>query len=69
MDTNQNGDPVAAVYDRRKREDRRSQSAATTNSSLPNSKKIYIGGKLHADIGVPFREISLAPTKSMNGEI
>jgi phosphomethylpyrimidine synthase len=69
MDTNQNGDPVAAVYDRRKREDQRSQSAATTNSSLPNSKKIYVSGELHPDIRVPFREISLAPTKSMNGEI
>src|SRR5919201_5370859 len=69
MDTNKNGDPVAAVYDRRKREDRSSQSAATVNSSLPNSRKIYVAGKLHPDIRVPFREISLAPTKSMNGEI
>jgi phosphomethylpyrimidine synthase len=34
-----------------------------------NSKRIYVGGKLHPDIRVPFREISLAPTKSMNGEI
>ena len=33
-----------------------------------NSKKIYVGGKLHRDVHVPFREISLAPTKSMNGE-
>jgi phosphomethylpyrimidine synthase len=69
MDTNKNGDPVAAVYERQKSEDQRSQSAATTNSSLPNSKKIYVAGKLHPAIGVPFREISLAPTKSMNGEI
>ena len=34
-----------------------------------NSKKTYVSGKLHPDIRVPFREISLAPTKSMNGEI
>jgi phosphomethylpyrimidine synthase len=34
-----------------------------------NSKRIYVGGKLHADIRVPFRDIALAPTKSMNGEI
>jgi phosphomethylpyrimidine synthase len=34
-----------------------------------NSKKIYVAGKLHTDIRVPFREISLAPTKSMHGEI
>jgi phosphomethylpyrimidine synthase len=68
MYTNKNGDPVAAVYDRRKREDRCSQSDATTNSSLPNSKKIYVNAELHRDVRVPFREISLAPTKSMNGE-
>src|SRR3989440_4220024 len=34
-----------------------------------NSKKIYVSGKLHPDIRVPFREITLAPTKSLNGEI
>jgi len=37
--------------------------------NLPNSQKIYVAGELHADVRVPFREISLAPTKSMNGEI
>jgi phosphomethylpyrimidine synthase len=36
---------------------------------LPNSKKIYVSGKLHRDIRVPFREITLAPTKSMNGHV
>src|SRR6266850_4063279 len=36
--------------------------------NFPNSKKIYVGGKLHRDVHVPFREISLAPTKSMNGD-
>jgi phosphomethylpyrimidine synthase len=36
---------------------------------FPNSKKLYVGGNLHRDVRVPFREISLAPTKSMNGEI
>jgi len=34
-----------------------------------NSKKTYVAGKLHTDLRVPFREILLAPTKSMNGEI
>src|SRR6266480_3953796 len=34
-----------------------------------NSKKVYVSGELHSEIRVPFREISLAPTKSMNGEI
>src|SRR5207245_3221441 len=37
--------------------------------SLPNSRKIYVPGKLHPDLRVPFREISLAPTKTMSGEI
>ena len=39
------------------------------NGQLPNSKKTYVSGRLHRDIRVPFREISLAPTKSINGEI
>jgi phosphomethylpyrimidine synthase len=39
------------------------------SSSLPNSKKIHISGTLHKDLRVPFREITLAPTKLMNGEI
>jgi phosphomethylpyrimidine synthase len=37
--------------------------------TLPNSKKIYVNGKIHPEIKVPFREISLAPTKTMSGEI
>src|SRR6266516_1247142 len=37
--------------------------------TLPNSCKIYVSGKLHPNIRVPFREISLAATKTMSGEI
>src|SRR6266853_3968478 len=37
--------------------------------TLPNSRKVFVAGKLHPDIRVPFREITLAPTKTMNGEI
>src|SRR5437868_8891954 len=37
--------------------------------NLPNSKKIYVAGEIHSDIRVPFREIDLAPTKTMIGEI
>ena len=37
--------------------------------SLPNSRKVYVNGKIYADIRVPFREISLAPTKTISGEI
>ncbi|MDX6577183.1 MAG: phosphomethylpyrimidine synthase [Blastocatellia bacterium] len=39
------------------------------STPLPNSRKIYAVGKQHVDLRVPFREISLAPTKTMSGEI
>ena len=42
---------------------------SSPNGQLPNSKKTYVSGKLHLGICVPFREISLAPTKSVSGEI
>src|SRR6266566_2719997 len=49
------------------------ESSAENNGSaprtLPNSKKVFVSGKLHPNIRVPFREISLAATKTMNGEI
>ena len=44
-------------------------SVRSVEKPLPNSRKVYVSGKLHHDIRVPLREISLAPTKSMNGEI
>ncbi len=34
---------------------------------LPNSKKVYVKGAIHPDINVPFREISLSPTRLPNG--
>src|SRR6266704_1041022 len=37
--------------------------------TLPNSRKVYVSGKLHPDLKVPFRDISLASTKTMSGEI
>src|SRR6266568_2678109 len=37
--------------------------------NLPNSRKVYVAGKQYVDLRVPFREISLAPTKSMSGQI
>src|SRR5437762_8266624 len=43
--------------------------SASSDSKLPNSRKIYVAGEIHPDIRVPFREISLAPTKTMSGEI
>src|SRR5437667_645304 len=44
-------------------------SVNSVGKSLPNSRKIFVAGKLHPDIRVPFREITLAPTKTMSGEI
>jgi phosphomethylpyrimidine synthase len=37
--------------------------------NLPNSKKVYIPGSQHPELRVPFREISLAPTKTVSGQI
>ena len=44
-------------------------SVHSVGKPLPNSRRIYIKGEIHPDIRVPFREISLAPTKTMSGEI
>src|SRR5258707_11642330 len=41
----------------------------SAETPLPNSKKVYVGGELHPDLRVPFREISLAKTKSFDGTI
>src|SRR5437016_4840846 len=44
-------------------------SRAREAESLPNSRKVYVEGGLHPNIRVPFREINLARTKTMSGEI
>jgi phosphomethylpyrimidine synthase len=46
-------------------------NGATSSASdqLPNSRRVYVKGQRHAALRVPFREISLAPTKTMSGEI
>jgi phosphomethylpyrimidine synthase len=49
--------------------ERASFKSVDDRSALPNSKKIYVAGKLHSAVRVPFREISLAPTKSISGQI
>jgi phosphomethylpyrimidine synthase len=36
---------------------------------MPNSRRVYVNGELHPNIRVPCREISQAPTKSLNGEL
>src|SRR5437764_12514380 len=45
------------------------QKPQSTGAALPNARKVYVPGQLHPGIRVPFREITLAPTKSINGEI
>jgi phosphomethylpyrimidine synthase len=39
-----------------------------SSDALPDSKKIYAPGRLHPDLRVPFREISLRPTRLHNGQ-
>ena len=41
----------------------------SSSDQLPNSRKVYVSGELHSHIRVPFREISLATTKSMDGTL
>src|SRR4029077_8263633 len=48
---------------------RKSVQSVDDRSPLPNSRRVYVSGKIHSDIRVPFREITLAPTKSINGAI
>ncbi|MEO7298974.1 MAG: phosphomethylpyrimidine synthase ThiC, partial [Verrucomicrobiota bacterium] len=45
------------------------ESEPHSSSQLPNSKKIYVAGKIHADVRVPLREISLSATKTFDGQI
>jgi phosphomethylpyrimidine synthase len=40
---------------------------AHSSEALPNSKKVFVPGQRHPDIRVPFREITLNPTKSRDG--
>jgi phosphomethylpyrimidine synthase len=61
MDTNSHKSNGAA-------EDGKTTAVSSANQ-LPNSKKIYVSGSLHPDLRVPFREISLAATKTISGEI
>jgi phosphomethylpyrimidine synthase len=44
-------------------------SVHSVEKPLPHSRRIYIRGELHPEIRIPLREISLAPTKTMSGEI
>jgi len=41
----------------------------TKEEFLPKSKKVYVKGKIHKDIKVPFREIELSPTRLHDGSL
>src|ERR1043165_4215515 len=40
-----------------------------SSDPLPNSTKVFVAGKIHTDVRVPFREIGLNPTKSFNDRV
>ena len=40
-----------------------------SSEQLPNSKRVYLPGQIHADVQVPVREIELSPTKSYTGAV
>src|SRR3982751_6718578 len=46
-----------------------SPEAQNGDYAMPNSRRVYVSGELHPEIRVPFREISLARTKTTSGEI
>ena len=45
------------------------EESKAAETPLPNSRKVYVNGEIHPGIRVPFREITLAPTKSIKGAI
>ena len=36
-----------------------------STDSLPNSRRVYLEGRIHPEVRVPMREIALAPTKDL----
>src|SRR5438046_8540944 len=60
---------VAGVADPGSANEANETAVTDRGYNLPNSRKIYVAGELHPEIRVPFREIALAPTKTMSGEI
>ena len=40
-----------------------------SSDQLPASTREYLEGRIHPHIRVPFREITLSPTKTMGGEL
>ncbi len=50
-------------------EPQNTDESRSKRDEFPNSKKVYVKGKLHPNIQVPFREITLASTRDLNGRI
>jgi phosphomethylpyrimidine synthase len=40
-----------------------------SSEQLPGSQRVYVAGRLHPDVRVPMREISLTPTKGFDGTL
>ncbi|HYR58201.1 MAG TPA: phosphomethylpyrimidine synthase, partial [Chthoniobacteraceae bacterium] len=40
-----------------------------SSEQLPNSRRVYVAGRLHPGVRVPMREISLSPTKTIGGQL
>ena len=40
-----------------------------SSEQLPNSKRVYLQGQIHADVQVPVREITVSETKSYTGAV
>ena len=40
-----------------------------STDQLPNSRKAYSAGKIHPELRVPRRDISLAPTRGVDGSV
>jgi phosphomethylpyrimidine synthase len=38
-----------------------------SSEQWPASRRVYVAGKLHKDIGVPMRELTLSPTRTFDG--
>jgi phosphomethylpyrimidine synthase len=45
------------------------QNATSSTEPLPASRRIYVAGTIHPDVRVPFREISLSPTRRADGTL
>ncbi len=44
-------------------------SEAHSSGQFPKSRKVYVAGRLHKDVRVPFRQIELLPTLSHTGRV